>query len=177
MHVHNKIYFFIMLVLGFMSCHRNRTVSVERDTVRVVHDSIVNIETVKYDTFVIPADSVYTITKIECDSVKHTPKPLSLRTSSKQLMQYITLKDNGNLAVYCASDSLIKIIASKDKLIGNYRIALLQDSFKKDETKIITKKYIPKWIWMLLSCSLGLNIWAYRKPIANTFFTLIKWIP
>lgn len=169
-----KIYLCALITLCAISCSRKSTIS-KTDTVTIIRDSIHEKEVVRLDTVVIPGDTLQTTFTIECDSVTNMPKPAKFKGSSKRLVQTIVVGNTGQITAYCAADSLLHVVASKDREIAIYKALAYTKS--DSNTTVIERKVIPKWVWYSLAANVVLGLWTLRKPIKIIFVSLLKVIP
>jgi len=129
-----------------------------------VHFDSVYIETVKLDTLVLisPSDTTY----IEVPAV--TLEGLGIIVSNAD--QDITVKVEDGVfkaTVICKEDSLLAIIASKDKLISEKKEVI-------KEVKVeVPVRHIPKWAWICLItvvCELICGgVWVYIRIKSGGF--------
>jgi len=129
-----------------------------------VHYDSVYVETVKLDTLVLisPSDTTY----IEVPAV--TLEGLGIIVNNADQDITIKVKDGVFKArVICKEDSLLAVIASKDKLISEKKEVI-------KEVKVeIPVRHIPKWAWICLIivvCELICGgVWVYIRIKSGGF--------
>lgn len=169
-----KIILCALIALCSISCSRKSTVS-KTETVTFFRDSIYEKETVKLDTIIIPGDTLQTTFTIECDSVTNMPKPAKFQSNSKRLVQTIIVGNAGQITAYCAADSLLHVVISKDRELAIYKALAYTKS--DSNTSVTERKVIPKWVWYSLAANVALGLWTFRKPLKVLFVSLLKVIP
>ena len=62
-----------------------------------------------------------------------------------------------------------------DSIINSRVKEILKHSEKRDKVtvEVITKKYIPKWLWYLI----GFNVVYIAYRVARVYFPVIRWLP
>ena len=129
-----------------------------------VHFDSIYVETVKLDTLVLisPSDTTY----IEVPAV--TLEGLGIVVTNSDQDITIKVKDGVFKAqVICKEDSLLAIIASKDKLISEKKEVI-------KEVKVeVPVRHIPKWAWICLItvvCELICGgVWVYIRIKSGGF--------
>lgn len=126
------------------------------------------VETIVYDTVVIAGDTVITTTVVKCDSLTNKPIPLQVSNNAGRLNQTIAIDDKGNLTANCHTDSMIRVITSKDKQISIYKSLIAKQQQHIEDVRERCTKH--KWRWYSLATNVAVFSWFLRKPI----FGLIK---
>jgi hypothetical protein len=119
---------FALLIIS--SCSKKFTT-----TQTVVKDSIYVKEVPRLIEVKLPGDTVTIIDYIECDSIKHTPKPKKIQARHGKAFTSIEVKANGTLTATGGCDSLTAVVQAMDKEIFRLR----HEQTKTVETKTIHK--------------------------------------
>jgi hypothetical protein len=123
----------ILVVAGLLiisSCSRKITT-----TQTIVKDSVYVKEVPRLIEVRLPGDTVTIIDYIECDSIKHTPKPKKIQARHGKAFTSVEVKANGTLTATGGCDSLTAVIQAMDKEIFKLR----HEQTKTVETKIVRK--------------------------------------
>lgn len=169
----NKYILLFISVLLLSSC-ATRKIQHITDTKLIVKDSISIIETTQYDTVTIPGDTLIQTFTIECDSLTNKPKPYQVRQKTGRLSQTIAIDSKGILTAQCHTDSLLNIIAKKNREIAIYKAIAYTKS--DDKTIVIEHCTKHKWRWYSLFLNIALVGWLLRKPFAKLIGLAIKFI-
>lgn len=129
-----------MAVLMFTSCGRKQTIH-SSTTQTIIKDSIYLVETIKYDTLIIPADTLVQSVYIECDSVTNKPKPFNALVKSNHISNSLILDNTGKLTSASALDSLLHIIATKERELYKWQAL----AYTQEDKETVFVKYIPKF--------------------------------
>ena len=166
------ILFAFVLLLSSCAAHKIQHTT---DTKLIVKDSISIVETIKYDTVIIPGDTIQTTFTIECDSLTRKPIPYQVRQKAGRLTQTIAIDSKGVLTANCETDSLLCIIAEKNREIAIYKA--LEYTKSDNQVTVIERCTKHKWRWYSLLLNITLIGWLLRKPIGQLFSLLIKFLP
>jgi len=139
-----KITVILGVLLIIVSCKTKKTFTTtdSKDTIKTV--KIVKITNPQLNNIVIddPCDSLGNLKPFNYTFVSD-----KIKTSLKAINDTIYLEQN--------------IDSIKDVWESEYR-----SSYKsKEELKVITERYIPKWAWYSLIYSILSSIWIFRKPL------------
>lgn len=130
----------IIIALAFSSCNRKQSIS-SSITKTLIKDSISLIETIKYDTITLPADTLVQSVYIECDSLTNKPKPFNTSIKSNKISNSLVLDITGLLTSTSIVDSLLQVIETQQRELHKYHSSVIEDTLK--ETEFV--KYIPKF--------------------------------
>lgn len=164
-------YLLCIVALLFSSC-ASRKIQHTTDTKVVIKDSFSVKETVQYDTIVLPGDTLIQTFTIECDSLTNQPKPFQVSQKHGRSSQVITLNSKGILTAECATDSLMHVIAEKNREVAIYKAL----AYTKQENQVITVERCTrhKWRWYSLLLNIVLVGWVLRKPLLKGLGLLTK---
>ncbi len=132
--------FILALMLLMPSCNRKQIAS-SSNTQLIIKDSISIVEKIKLDTFIIAGDTILKTIQIECDSITNKPKPFEHKSKGKRTDNTLTLDSTGVLTSTCIADSLLHIVAQKEREIAVWKAL----AYTKDTYEIEYIKYIPKF--------------------------------
>lgn len=127
------------------------------------------VESIRYDTVRLPGNIVTLLRPAPCDTAKPkldslfaTLKPKSDTFRRGNVNLRITNLGNGMERIDCEADSLIAVIAAKDREISRYENR--SKAATTDNTRIeVVTKYRTAWWWYVLAvCWL---VWMLRNPI------------
>lgn len=154
----------VAFAVSLCSCSRKSVTSSSKQ-VTVVKDSVSFVETLIYDTIILPADTLIQTFTIECDSLTNKPKPLQVSQKSGRSTQTIVLNNKGVLTAYCQTDSLLHIITGINRELAIYKALAYT---KDDSVTSYTVQYrTPKWVWYSLTINGILVLYTFRKPLIN----------
>lgn len=134
-----KLITFIFAIVVLSSCSKKITT-----TSTELFDSTFIEEKVRFDTVFVAGDTVRLKEWIECDSVTNQPKPFKAFGKSGRASVRLAVKNNGDLIVVSACDSLTKVIQVMDKEIFRLR----------QEKKVVTVFHQPSKfkVWFDITC-------------------------
>ena len=133
--------FLFLFLVGCKTKHTTTTIT-QKDTIRL--NKVVKIHPKQLNELVI--ENI-------CDSLGNLKIINYTNTTGKVKT---TLKsDNNSLKLEVDIDSL------KQQWVKEYQ----SKEYTKEEVKVITERYIPKWMWYSLIYSILTTIWIFRKPL------------
>ena len=136
-----KILFLFLFLVGCKTKHTTTTIT-QKDTIRL--NKVVKIHPKQLNELVI--ENI-------CDRLGNLKIINYTNTTGKVKT---TLKsDNNSLKLEVDIDSL------KQQWVKEYQ----SKEYTKEEVKVITERYIPKWVWYNLIYSILATIWIFRKPL------------
>lgn len=164
----------IVIALLFVIGCQTRKIQHITNTQLIVKDSFSIIETIKYDTLVIPGDTLQTTITIECDSLTGRPVPFQVSQKSGRLTQAIAIDKEGVLTAKCKTDSLLNVISQKNREIEKYKALFYTN--QDTQTKTVERCTRHKWRWYSLSLNIIMLGWLLRKPIMTILKFSTKFI-
>lgn len=158
----------LMLPLLLCACGSSRRTSSTKILQTADSSSTSIVETIRYDTVRLPGNIVTVVRRIECDTpfIKNVNLKLPKADTSTRgnVRLIITNLGNGTEKIECEADSLMAIIAAKDREINNYKSSAKAETIIQEE--VVIKYRIPFWIYLVF---LGLGLWNYRHYILGLF--------
>ena len=134
----------LIILLLFASCKSKHTTTTITKTDTITKNSIIKIHPKQLNEIVIEEI---------CDSLGNL-RPIFYTSTSGKVRT--TLKSDKN-----ALKLGVNIDSLKQQWVKEYR----SKTNTKEVVKVVTKKYIPKWVWYNLIYSILATLWIFRKPL------------
>lgn len=140
------VVFILLTCLFFISCSKK---TLNTATSVIYKDSISVVDTVIFDTIIVPADTLITTYTIECDSLLKV-KPFAIVNKSKRGSNIIQIDNNNKITSTVICDELEKIIATKNREIAIWKAV----AYTKETHVSKRQAYIPKFFKICFGISL-----------------------
>lgn len=153
----------IILAIAVTSCRSTKETSETVITHKIENSEVIHTRT----TVQLPVTN-YTIIDRPCpnDTIRNINQVL---TAGKTTVTVKTIE--GKIAIKIEKEIDSSTVVEKSVEMKDVKETLI------DKEKVITRYPVPKWLWHILKVlfvvSIGLNIWAYRKPVIAFFRKLI----
>lgn len=147
------LYFVFGIIILFGSCCPKITSNV--NTTTTIHDtSTIEVKIKEIDT-IITSDTLTQVIQLDCDSLGRV-HIIGENINKGKRSQLKTKLSNNILYNKFLCDSLYIQLTSKDSLINR----LINEKTTIETTKIVVKKEIPVWVWILIGGLFSFSIYS-----------------
>jgi hypothetical protein len=147
--------FALALLLVVASCNRKSTTTTsELQTITIVKDSIAIHDSIVWETYTVPVDSLVLIGYVECDTLTNKPKTMSLAGKGKRMNTKLNLNSSGALSLSTTCEAYEDSLQTAHRTISqlSYRLSAI-DQRASNVVTVESNRYL---LPLILSCVLNL---------------------